>query len=202
MEFLKSRLQSENRKKIKMPGKDQLLILLLSGILLVVIAIPTDGGKKKAPPDSGGDPAEELKTATGQEPDSYEKRQEERLKEALEKVAGVGEVEVMITLKSSWEKIVEKDRPSSSQTVEEADAGGGTRQTQEVSRSETTVYREESGERTPYVVKELEPEVEGVIVIARGGGNASVKQNILEAVQALFPVEAHKIKIMKMEGSK
>ena len=202
MEFLKSRLQSENRKKIKMPGKDQLLILLLSWILLVVIAIPTDGGKKKAPPDSGGDPAEELKTATGQEPDSYEKRQEERLKEALEKVEGVGEVEVMITLKSSWEKIVEKDRPSSSQTVEEADAGGGTRQTQEVSRSETTVYREESGERTPYVVKELEPEVEGVIVIARGGGNASVKQNILEAVQALFPVEAHKIKIMKMEGSK
>ena len=202
MEFLKSRLQSENRKKIKMPGKDQLLILLLSGILLVVIAIPTDGGKKKAPPDSGGDPAEELKTATGQEPDSYEKRQEERLKEALEKVEGVGEGEVMITLKSSWEKIVEKDRPSSSQTVEEADAGGGTRQTQEVSRSETTVYREESGERTPYVVKELEPEVEGVIVIARGGGNASVKQNILEAVQALFPVEAHKIKIMKMEGSK
>ena len=202
MEFLKSRLQSENRKKIKMPGKDQLLILLLSGILLVVIAIPTDGGKKKAPPDSGGDPAEELKTATGQEPDSYEKRQEERLKEALEKVEGVGEVEVMITLKSSWQKIVEKDRPSSSQTVEEADAGGGTRQTQEVSRSETTVYREESGERTPYVVKELEPEVEGVIVIARGGGNASVKQNILEAVQALFPVEAHKIKIMKMEGSK
>ena len=202
MEFLKSRLQSENRKKIKMPGKDQLLILLLSGILLVVIAIPTDGGKKKAPPDSGGDPAEELKTATGQEPDSYEKRQEERLKEALEKVEGVGEVEVMITLKSSWENIVEKDRPSSSQTVEEADAGGGTRQTQEVSRSETTVYREESGERTPYVVKELEPEVEGVIVIARGGGNASVKQNILEAVQALFPVEAHKIKIMKMEGSK
>ena len=202
MEFLKSRLQSENRKKIKMPAKDQLLILLLSGSLLVVIAIPTDGGKKKAPPDSGGDPAEELKTATGQEPDSYEKRQEERLKEALEKVEGVGEVEVMITLKSSWEKIVEKDRPSSSQTVEEADAGGGTRQTQEVSRSETTVYREESGERTPYVVKELEPEVEGVIVIARGGGNASVKQNILEAVQALFPVEAHKIKIMKMEGSK
>lgn len=49
MEFLKSRLQSENRKKIKMPGKDQLLILLLSGILLVVIAIPTDGGKKRLP---------------------------------------------------------------------------------------------------------------------------------------------------------
>ena len=51
-------------------------------------------------------------------------------------------------------------------------------------------------------VQELEPRVEGVIVIAEGGGNAQVKQNILEAVQALFSVEAHKIKIMKMEGSK
>ena len=51
-------------------------------------------------------------------------------------------------------------------------------------------------------MQERNPTVEGVIVIAQGGVNAVVKQNILEAVQALFPVEAHKIKIMKMEGSK
>ncbi len=201
MEFLKSRLQSENRKKIKMPGKDQLLIILLSGILLVVIAIPTDRGKNKESLVSETDSAEEPKMGE-EEPDSYEKRQEERLKAALQKVEGVGEVEVMITLKASSEKIVEKDAPSSSQTVEEEDSGGGTRKTQEVSRSESTVYREQGGERIPYVVKELEPEVEGVIVIAQGGASPSVKQNILEAVQALFPVEAHKIKIMKMEGSK
>ena len=40
-------------------------------------------------------------------------------------------------------------------------------------------------------------EVEGVVVIADGGDNAVVAQNITEAVQALFGVEAHKIKIMK-----
>ena len=56
--------------------------------------------------------------------------------------------------------------------------------------------------RSPYVVKELEPKVQGVVVIAEGGGNPAVQQNILEAVQALFPVEAHKIKIMKMEGER
>ena len=42
--------------------------------------------------------------------------------------------------------------------------------------------------------KELAPEVEGVVVIADGGDNAVVAQNITEAVQALFGVEAHKIK--------
>ena len=40
-------------------------------------------------------------------------------------------------------------------------------------------------------------EIEGVVVIADGGDNAVVVQNITEAVQALFGVEAHKIKIMK-----
>lgn len=201
MKFLKSRSLSETPKKIKMPGKDQLLIVLLMGILLVVIAIPVDGERKKESSDKEN-LQENEREAVREEQDTYERRLEERLKEALQKVEGVGEVEVMITLKSSSEKIVEKDEPSSSQVVEEADAGGGTRKTTEASRSESTVYREESGERIPYVVKELEPEVEGVIVIAQGGGNALVKQNILEAVQALFSVEAHKIKIMKMEGSK
>ena len=42
--------------------------------------------------------------------------------------------------------------------------------------------------------KKLSPEVEGVIVIADGGDNAVVVQNITGAIQALYGVEAHKIK--------
>lgn len=205
MEFLKSILKSENRKKIKKPKKDQLVILLLFGVLLLVIAIPTEPRREKTTrmeeADTGGDALK----GTGQtsSENSYERQQEKRLKEVLEKVEGVGRVEVMITLRSSSEKVVEKDAPSRSQRVEETDSQGGSRTTQENEREEATVYEEsEDGKRTPYVIQELEPAVEGVIVIAQGGGNAAVKQNILEAVQALFPVEAHKIKIMKMEGSK
>ena len=53
------------------------------------------------------------------------------------------------------------------------------------------------GTQTPYVSKENAPEVEGILVIADGGGNAVVAKNLTEAVQALFGVEEHKIKIMK-----
>ena len=205
MEFLKSILKSENRKKIKMPKKDQLIIFLLFGVLLLVIAIPAKPGKEKQGEKEVTQVAEGMAEGTKETlpADSYERQQEERLKGVLEKVEGVGRVDVMITLHASAQKVVEKDVPSRSQRVEEEDSQGGNRTTQENEREEATVYEErEDGIRTPYVIQELEPAVEGVIVIAEGGENPTVKQNILEAIQALFPVEAHKIKIMKMEGSK
>ena len=44
----------------------------------------------------------------------------------------------------------------------------------------------------------LEPEISGVLVVAEGGGRIKTVQEITDAVMALFGVEAHKIKVMKM----
>ena len=43
-----------------------------------------------------------------------------------------------------------------------------------------------------------EIQVTGVLVVAKGGGNMVTVQNIKQAVMALFQLEAHKIKVMKM----
>lgn len=134
---------------------------------------------------------------------TYERRLEDRLASILSQVAGAGRVRVMVTLESKGERIVEKDTPETRKTVEETDAAGGSRSTSEQEWGEETVYYEAgSGEKSPYVVKELEPSLEGVLVLAEGGGSPVVRQELLEAVQALFSIEAHKIKIMKLEGAK
>ena len=44
----------------------------------------------------------------------------------------------------------------------------------------------------------MEPEVLGVLVVAKGGDNPVTVREITEAVQALFGIEVHKIKVMKM----
>lgn len=203
METQTSKWKSYWMSKLKKPKKEQLVVLLLFGVLLVVIALPTTtgtmGADKKDANISGTQGAAGTDTATL----TYEEQLEKRLSAILSQVAGAGRVEVMVTLESRGERIVEKDTPESRKSVEETDSSGGSRTTDEQDWGEETVYYEDgSGGKSPYVVKELEPNIEGVLVLAEGGDSAVVKQELLEAVQALFPIEAHKVKIMKLEGAK
>lgn len=171
--------------------KDQLLILLLTGILLVIIAVPTGGEKK-----DGTQQQKSENTYTGDE--NYTQYMETRLEHILAEISNVGDVEVMITLESSAEKIVEKDRSSQRDKVTESDAQSESRISENYTSSETSVYEQSDGSGdTPYVSKEISPRVQGVLVVAEGGDLAAVKQNITEAVQALFDIDTHKIRIMK-----
>ena len=113
---------------------------------------------------------------------------------------GVGKVEVMITLASQGEKIVEKDIPLERSNVLENDAEGGSRSTNEMYSNEETVYTVNAqGDKIPYVTKETGVEVAGVSVVAQGGDQVLVQKNISEVIQALFGIEEHKIKVVKMK---
>jgi len=202
-------LEDDRKKRYwKIPGnfslkdikKEQLLILLLTGILLLVIALPA---QRKDSGNTGGFLSDEKNTGEQAEDtvsgdvDTYLRRLEDRLEDTLFEISGVGDVTVMITLKSSAEKVVEKDIEKTDEAVTESDSQGGLRTTKDNSRGETTIYRDGNTSKEPYVKKEISPEVEGVVVIAAGGDDPVVKQDITEAVQALFGIDTHKIRIMK-----
>lgn len=191
--------EADGKQTGKRGKKQYLLILFLTGVLLFVIVLPVPDTKKEETTQNGSDSSTTEETSAQiTEQKAYEAYLEEKTEKLLETVEGVGKVQVMITLKSSGQKVIEKDQQNSSQSVREEDSQGGTRDTQESSSERTSIYTQESdGAKSPYVSKELLPEVEGVVVIAEGGDNAVVAQNLTEAVQALFGVEAHKIKIMK-----
>ena len=186
---LKKLMEHFREKKIK---KDQLLILFLIGILLMVIAVPTE--KKE---DS--ETYETIQNISSTDNTEYAQYLECQLENILSQMEGAGDVVCMVTLKSSAEQIIEKDLDVQDEVVTEEDSQGGKRTTNQTSRSEATIYNgEESG--TPYVSKEISPKVEGVVVIADGGDNAVVVKNITEAIQALFGIESHKIRIVKKGG--
>lgn len=197
MEWNKKKLQEMTKNfSVKKLKKDQLLILFLVGVLLLVIAIPT-GSKKSGEEQSDALVSGSEKSASSDQ-NAYAAYMERHLEDVLSELSGAGEVTVMITLKSSGQKVIEKDTEASSEVVTESDSQGGTRSTKNTSHGESTVYSGDGSQsQVPYVSEEKAPEVEGVVVLAQGGGDSVVKQNITEAVQALFGIDTHKIRIMK-----
>ena len=212
----------------KLFRRDNLIILVLSGVLLFIIALPTkeavpsdgeenqskenveqngldfmggdawrSGGRTDAQTDDKTDGMTSGITAYNSEY-SYALYLEERLEKILSGVSGVGEVTVMITLVSSEELIVEKDNPQTYSDVKETDAQGGERITSQTDIQENTIYSTEGSDSAPYVVMRMLPRVEGVLIVAEGAGNGTVNKNVTEMIQALFDVEAHKIKVVKM----
>ena len=193
--------------------RDNLLILVLAGILLFIIARPTSDGEKA---DSGMKEktkalsGETLQTGDGQTPginpgtgtdEDYAAAMEQRLTEALADMAGVGKVRVMITLKSSRGLVVEKEEQMEQSSVKETDSQGGSRISDQASREETVVRSTDGSNSEPYVVKSYVPEIEGVLVVAEGAGSGTINRTVTEVVQALFGVEAHKVKVVKMNSA-
>ena len=123
---------------------------------------------------------------------------EEKLEGVLGEMEGVGKVKVMITLSDNGQSIVEKDTVDVSNTVKETDSSGGSRDTFSREFTAETVQVENENGTYPYVGKEILPTIEGIVVVAEGGGNATVVSQISKAAMALFPIEAHKIIVVKM----
>lgn len=199
--------------------KDNLLILILTGVLLLVIAWPISeenaiennmsglwdrsGDKVKKTEESLGKINEingELTLGNSGQEEYIVNRLEQKLEGILASMHGVGKVKVMITLSSSGEKVVAKDIPLERNNIVENDSDGGNRSTNEMYSQEETVYQTTAdGEKIPYVIKENYAIVGGVSVVAEGGDNALVQKNISEIIQALFGIEEHKIKVVKMK---
>lgn len=220
-------MEAEKRKSLlqkikegKKPGKDQFVICILTGVLLLVIAMPTSGkragtGSKSGTGqdiwDSQSLPAKESSQTEEEGADrkiekidsteEYERYMENKLEQAISVMEGAGKVKVMITVSASKELVVEKDMPVTRSNTVENDSEGGSRNVNEYGSTEETVYSKESdGSACPYVVKTLQPVVEGVVVVAQGGDRQEVRKNITEAIVALFDIEPHKIKIVKMKS--
>ena len=176
-----------------------ILIGLLIGLLLLVVAWP-DGSRKKTTEQDAVTVQGSRADTQQQSADQRAKALERRLENVLSQVQGVGNVTVMITLRTQGENIVEKDKRTSQNKSTQDSESTGKSSADASEQEENTVYeKRENGEELPYFKEVKEPEVAGVIVAAEGGENAQTAADITEAVMALFGIEAHKIKVMKMD---
>ena len=120
---------------------------------------------------------------------------EGRLKEILQKIKGSGEVEVMVTFELGPEIIPASNTVESKDTTEEKDANGGVRTVISESITQNLVTTNSTSGNSPLVLKEIKPQVRGVIVVAEGAEDAEVKMQLYDAVKTVLQISGNKVQV-------
>ena len=188
-------MEKKEKKKItwKDFGVEKILLIAIAGIILLVTNFSER--REREEPEKA---SEEQKTAAVSENEAYIGSLENKLVHILEKVDGVGQVEVMITLEASRESVLNKDDTEELET--ETETSDGTKNERRNSRRENeTVLSDETGESAPYVIKELEPAIAGVVIACEGADDNTVSAAVTGAAQVLFGISVNRIQVLKME---
>lgn len=193
--------------------KENFVVILLIGVLLLVVAWPVGGNTKKEETQSElTDSQDDMIKKNEEMVSSFEEMAEikdwkdyisyleQTLEELLSTMEGAGKVKVMITLKDSGETVVEKDITTETGGTTQVDTQGSNNTSDRYEIGETVFESVEKGISSPYVKQVISPQIEGVVVSTQGGDNLQVNKNITEAIQALFGIDVHKIKIIKMSS--
>lgn len=176
-----------DKKQKKEPGMKEWAIIFAAGALLLLLSVPDLFHKEKTETVDAATSVKQREEQT----EEYAERMERKLEEMLQKIDGVTNVKAMITVTSTAEKVVLQDTATDSEELAEKDGGGGERTSLKSTEETKTILAGDA----PFLTKELTPKVEGVVVVISGAESAKVLA-ITEAVQALFDVPAHKVKII------
>ena len=118
---------------------------------------------------------------------------ERRLSTAFSRIEGAGEVHILLNF-SNTSSIFARDVNQSETTISEQDMSGGIRNQQ----TSSTVANYVLSGGSPLVLRESERIVEGIIIIAEGGGNIHVVEALTNAARSLLGIEPHRISVLEM----
>lgn len=178
---------------------NNLIIVLCLGIAFLIIADFLQGLNQNTnnnAPSTSNNEVEVQSITDNLSETSYVRNLENKLSSILSKIDNAGQVSVMITLKGSTEMIPAKDESLSDKVTNENDTSGGTRVINESITNDKVVFsNEQGGNSKPLIVKEINPEVKGVIVVADGAKDGKLKLKLSEAVQTILDVPAYRVTV-------
>ncbi|WP_077616630.1 stage III sporulation protein AG [Caenibacillus caldisaponilyticus] len=211
---LLDRLINGNKTAKKSSSLKTLFILLILGIGLMVLShifgakthdSPASSARSAKPASVSEDVAafksHEKKTFDSMQ--EYAVYYEESLKEILGKIMGVSDVDVMITLETDAQNVYEKDAKTDQSRTSEEDHSGGTRDQSETSRDEKTVIVD-ANNKGPIIVTRKSPIIRGVVIVADGVQNPTVKSWVIDAASSVLDIPSYRVVVVpgkQKEGS-
>lgn len=186
LEKIKKHLEEMNNKKTI---NNLFIILLVTIIFLVVANIFLDSNKTEKEYAIDKEPKE----YTYSKEEDYSNYLEKKLVNILTKFNGVENVNVMVTLEDSTEKVTAANTTTSTESSVEKDAEGGTR---EVIREDLSIQIITKGnDESLMVIKEIKPTVQGVIVVADGAEDPILREMLYESVKTVLGIAGNRVQV-------
>ena len=181
--------EGNNKKKIEN------LVFFLIILVITIVAINFIWKDDKKDDTNTNDNSKKLAT-NSQERTYQEDFLELKLENILSNISGVGNVKVLLTYNETEELIPVYNESDKRSTTNEVDSEGGTRVIEEVDSSKEVVYQNDE----IITQKKVSPKIEGAIITATGANNATVKTNIIQAVEAATGLATHKIQVFEKQN--
>ena len=193
--LFKKILSKDKNPKKRIENLVFLIVLLIITIFIINIIFKTDITKKESIEDENESSAKVLANKNA----SKNEELEENLEEILSTIKNVGKVKVFVNYSESNDIIPLYDETTTTSSVKEEDSSGGTRNTVQTETQKDVVFSEKSGNKEAIIQKKIMPKVQGAIITAEGANDASIKTNIINAVQAVTGLTIDKIQVFEMK---
>lgn len=190
--LIKADGSSNNKKTIE----NLVVFIILLIVTVVMINYIWNGKEKEKTQEQNLVGAKTLATDT--EKSKADDDMESKLENILSKIKGVGEVKVAVMYSKTSEIVPMYNEDSSEKLTEETDSNGGNRKVEETTVKKDIIYEENSGVKNPITQSIISPTIEGAIITAKGAGDAQIKANIIQAVEAATGLATHRIQVFEM----
>ena len=195
---LKTKGEQNSKKKVE---NMVFLVLILIATVFIIDNIwkgEDSTSSKKNTNNSGGKVLADLVESNDLD-NITDESLEERLENILSTIKGVGRVNVFINYSQSSSSVPIYDETTTTSSTSETDSSGGVRNVTETQTQKDVIFKESGTEKQVAVEKTIMPKIEGAIITAEGAYDATVKTNIINAVEAVTGLTIEKVQVFEMD---
>lgn len=183
MEQIKAYLKTDK-------GRRMIIIIGIAGMALILLSsiLPRQPSNETA-----------AQTQQNVSNSQYEQLLEQRLIKLISGINGAGKTNVLVTLENGEENIYAVNKEDSQDISEQWTDSGQKNQDNSKENRQDIVIIEQDGDEQPVITTTVEPRVKGVVVVCQGGGIATVKSKISQAVTTALNISSDRVCVIQSD---
>ena len=170
-------------KKIKW-----IVLIGMIGILLILLS--------EILPQSTKTPQDAVSVSIDNE--TFCRQTEEKIYNLVSSIQGVGEAQVWVTLESGAEYVYLQEEIRNTDTTKDYDSEGVKTLREKDNSEQKYILVNKNGEEQPLLQKQLEPTVQGVVIVCEGAGSAQVNEQVVNAVTCALVISSNRVYVAQL----